>query len=123
MTEGQFLTEITERTGCGLLLDVTNLYTNAANGISDLETCLDQIPWDRVVQLHFVGGEWSGPTLIDSHSAATPPEVWALLERVLNRCAVKGVILERDENLPPFSELAEELVRARQIGRDAGRWA
>ena len=122
MTEAQFLTEIVERTDCGLLLDVTNLYTNSRNIGYDPLALLDQLPADRIVQLHFVGGHWQDGVLIDSHSAATPPEVWDLLDAVLERCPVKGVILERDENLPPFAELTGELNRAREIGRRQGRW-
>ena len=122
MTEAEFLTELAARTGCGLLLDVTNLYTNAVNFGYDLDAFLDHAPLERVVQLHFTGGHWQGDFLVDSHSAPTPPEVWDLMAAVLARAPVKGVILERDENLPPFADLAGELARARQIGRDAGRW-
>jgi hypothetical protein len=122
MTEAEFLTRVTERTGCGLLLDVTNLYTNAANHGYDLDAFLDRAPLDRVVQLHFTGGFWEDGILVDSHSEPTPPEVWALLEEIMRRAPVKGVILERDENLPPFSEILGEVTRAREIGRRAGRW-
>jgi len=122
MTEAQFLGEIVERTGCGLLLDVTNLYTNAVNHGYDLDRFLDTAPLDHVVQLHFAGGFEAGGELIDSHSEATPPEVWELLEEVLRRAPVKGVILERDENLPPFAEIEAEVMRAREIGRRFGRW-
>ena len=123
MTEAEFLREITDRTGCGLLLDVTNLYTNATNHGYDLDAFLDSAPLGRVVQLHFTGGEWDGGLLVDSHSAATPPEVWELLEEILQRAPVKGVILERDENLPPFAEILDEVSRAREIGRACKRWA
>jgi uncharacterized protein (UPF0276 family) len=122
MTEAEFLTQVTDRTGCGLLLDVTNLYINAVNHGYDLETFLSDAPLDRVVQLHFTGGVWEDGALVDSHSEPTPPEVWALLEEVVRRAPVKGVILERDENLPPFAEILGEVTRAREIGRRAGRW-
>jgi uncharacterized protein (UPF0276 family) len=123
MTEAQFLTEITERTGCGLLLDVTNVYANAVNHGGDPTVFLDALPLERVVQLHFVGGRWQGGIFVDSHSHPTPPEVWALMDEVLTRAPVKAVLLERDENLPDFAELAEELAQARQIGRRRQRWA
>lgn len=123
MTEAQFLSEVVARTGCGLLLDVTNLYTNAVNFGYDLEAFLRDAPLDAVVQLHFTGGHWYEGVLVDSHSEATPPEVWELMAEVVTRAPVKGIILERDENLPPFGEMAGELSRARQIGRDQGRWA
>jgi uncharacterized protein len=123
MGEGEFLAELAGRTGCGLLLDVTNLHTNAVNhGFDPLEV-LDRLPLDRVVQLHFAGGEWHGGRLVDSHARPAPPEVWALLEEVVARAPVKGIILERDEDLPPFGELLDEIDRARAIMKAHGRWA
>jgi uncharacterized protein (UPF0276 family) len=122
MTEADFLAELVERTDCGLLLDVTNLHANAANHGYDAAAFLDRLPLERVVQLHFVGGHWERDVLIDSHSRRTPPAVWALLDAVLARAPVKGAVLERDENLPPFAELADELAQARALGRSHGRW-
>ena len=123
MDEATFLDELTGRTGCGLLLDLTNLYTNAVNHGGDPFAELDRLPLDRVVQLHFVGGHWQDGLLIDSHSQPTPPEVWALMEAVVARAPVRGIILERDENLAPFGDLLAEIERARAIGRRYQRWA
>lgn len=123
MSEAEFVTKVLERTDCGLLLDVTNLYTNAVNHGYDPRIFLEQLPLERVVQLHFVGGNWHHGVLVDSHSQPTPLEVWELMEAIVARAPVKGIILERDENLPPFAELAEELERARAMGRRNGRWA
>jgi uncharacterized protein len=121
-SEAEFLSQVLERTGCGLLLDVTNLHANAVNHGLDPGVILNELPWERVVQLHFVGGVWEDGLLVDSHSQPTPAEVWALMETVVARAPVKGAILERDENLPPFAELCGELERAREIGRRHGRW-
>ncbi|MBD2775315.1 DUF692 domain-containing protein [Iningainema sp. BLCCT55] len=123
MTEAQFLTAVVERSNCGLLLDVTNLYTNAVNHGYDVGAFLAELPSDRVVQLHFVGGHWHDNVLIDSHSQSTPQEVWKLMDEVVARFPVKGIVLERDENLPPFTELTAELQQAREIGRCHRRWA
>ncbi len=122
MSESQFLTELVTRTDCGLLLDITNLYTNAVNWGYDPCTFLNELPLEKVVQFHFVGGEWQGNELIDSHSQATPPEVWQLMEEACKRTSVKGILLERDENLPPFGEITGELARAKEIGRRQGKW-
>ena len=103
LDEGTFLAELTERTGCGLLLDLTNLYTNAVNHGGDPIDLLGRLPLDRVVQLHFVGGHWEQGVLIDSHSQPAPPQVWELMDFVLARAPVRGAILERDENLPPLN--------------------
>src|SRR5215467_9759095 len=122
MDEAAFLTEVLRRTGCGWLCDVTNLYTNAVNRGADLDCELDRWPWDRVVQMHFGGGHWRDGILIDSHAYPTSPEVWRLLDEAVARWSVKGIILERDENLPPFGDLVDELARARAIGSQHGRW-
>lgn len=122
MTEAQFLTEVVERSDCGLLLDVTNVYTNAVNFGYDVHAFLAQLPWERIVQLHFVGGHWHDGILIDSHSQSTPLEVWELMDEVVGCVSIKGIVLERDENLPPFAELTEELQKAREIGRSRRRW-
>ena len=122
MSEAEFLTEVLDRTDYGLLLDVTNLHTNAVNHGYDGSAFLEKLPLERIVQLHFVGGNWREGVLVDSHSQPTPPEVWKLMDEVMSRAPVKGVILERDENLPRFEELLGELEQAREIGRQYGRW-
>ncbi|MBD2205486.1 DUF692 domain-containing protein [Calothrix sp. FACHB-1219] len=122
MTEAQFLGEIVERADCGLLLDVTNLHTNAVNHGYNVDDFLNQLPLERIVQLHFVGGHWHDGVLIDSHSQSTPMEVWQLMDKVVAQVPVKGIVLERDENLPLFSELVGELQQAREIGRSHQRW-
>ncbi|MBD2355093.1 DUF692 domain-containing protein [Tolypothrix sp. FACHB-123] len=122
MTEAQFLAEIVERADCGLLLDVTNLHTNAVNHGYNVDDFLSQLPLERIVQLHFVGGHWHDGVLIDSHSQSTPMEVWQLMDKVVAQVPVKGIVLERDENLPLFSELVGELQQAREIGRSHQRW-
>lgn len=122
MTEAQFLSEVLERSDCGLLLDITNLYTNAVNYGYDMQDFLQELPWERIVQLHFVGGHWHDGILIDSHSQSTPVEVWELMNQVLSCASVKGIVLERDENLPTFTELIGELQQARTIIRSHGKW-
>lgn len=123
LDEASFLGEVCDQNDCGLLLDVTNLYTNSVNHRFDPIAFLHRLPLDRIVQLHFVGGHWRGERLIDSHSSSTPEEVWQLLEEVLRLAPIKGIILERDENLPPIEELLTEIGRARASGTAAGRWS
>lgn len=122
MSEAQFLTEILKRTDCGLLLDITNLYVNSVNHQYDVKEFLSNIPIERIVQLHFVGVEMFDGVMIDSHSKPTPPEIWELMDYVLSLAPVKGVILERDENIPDFNELSLELQKARSIGKKHKRW-
>jgi uncharacterized protein len=113
--EAAFLGELLDQNKVGLLLDVTNLYTNSVNYRFDPLKILDRLPADRIVQLHFTGGHWEDGLLVDSHSSATPSEVWQLLEEVLKYAPVRGLILERDEKLPPIEELVVELDHARAI--------
>lgn len=122
MREGKFLKEVVARTGCRLLLDVTNLYINSVNHRYDAREVLEALSPEDVVQLHFVGVGTRGDQLFDDHATAVQEEVWELLDRVVARFAVKGIILERDQKFPSFNELVGELARARQIGREHGRW-
>jgi uncharacterized protein (UPF0276 family) len=115
MTEGEFLRTLVERTGVGLLLDVTNLFINSQNHGYDPNLFLDELPPESVVQLHFVGYLEQKDHFVDTHSEPTQEPVWELLAEVFRRFPVKGAILERDENLPPFEELADELQRARKL--------
>ena len=119
MTEAQFVAEVLERADCGLLLDVTNLYTNSVNHDFNPQAFLDQIPLHRITQLHFTGGHHDGTVLVDSHSQPTPSAVWDLMAEVCRRSRVKGIILERDENLPPFADLVSEMAYARRILEEA----
>ena len=121
MTEAQFIGEIVDRANCGLLLDITNLYINSINHGYSIQEFLKQIPLEKVVQLHFVGGHWHDNVLIDSHSHATPLEIWQLMKEIIPQTNVNGVVLERDENIPPFAELAAELQQAKEILNQSGR--
>jgi uncharacterized protein (UPF0276 family) len=115
MDSAEFLSRALERTGCGWLCDVANLHADAVNHGVDLEAGFPRWPWERVVQIHFAGGRWRGDVLIDSHDSPTAEAVWALFERVAAVAPVKAAILERDEKIPLFTELLDELERARRI--------
>ncbi len=115
MTEADFLAEVVERTACGLLLDLTNVYTNAMNHGFSADAYLQEYPLEHTMQIHIAGGEWSRGTLNDTHSAPVPKEVWRLLEYTLKRYRVPAIILERDENLPPFESIVEETEMARSL--------
>ncbi|MFO1125325.1 MAG: DUF692 domain-containing protein [Methylocystis sp.] len=122
MEEAEFLSRALEATGCGWLCDVANLHVNATNFGYDLDTQFERWPWDRLVQIHYAGGRERNGLLIDSHDAATSEAVWTLYDRIVARAPVKGVVLERDEQIPPFRALAEEVARARAMLVEHGRW-
>lgn len=121
MSETKFIRTILEETDCGLLLDITNLYINSVNHNFDWREFLDDLPPERIVQLHFVGAHRHGNHLIDAHAHRTGEEIWNVFREVCVRCDIKGAILERDENLPPFAEILEEIEAAKRIFSDQSR--
>lgn len=121
--EIDFLCELLERTDCGLLLDVTNLFINSVTHGYDAREFLHQLPADSIVQLHFVGCELVDGKWVDNHGQSTNPEIWGLLDAVFEYAPVKGVILERDTSFPPFAEVLDELTTAKDLGRSHQRWA
>jgi hypothetical protein len=123
MSEPEFLAELARRTGCGLLLDVANLYAGVLNHGYDAAAYFEALPADAVVQLHVAGGEWIERVYVDSHARAVSDAVWELVERACARFPVKAIVIERDERLPRFEALLGEVERAHAAGVRHGRWA
>lgn len=116
MTEAEFITRVVEGADIGLLLDVTNVFINAANHGYDAYRFLRSIPLDRVVQLHLAGGVQFEGRWVDTHSRPVPDEVFELTDFICAHAPVKGVLIERDESFPTsFQDLVDELSRARAI--------
>ncbi|GAA2582932.1 DUF692 domain-containing protein [Dactylosporangium fulvum] len=109
LTEGQFLTEILDRTGCGLLLDIANVYANARNRSSSAVELLDELPLERIAYVHVAGGAEHDGFYHDTHTHATPPEVLDLVKELCARTTPPALMLERDGHYPPAAELAREL--------------
>ncbi|MFJ9368548.1 DUF692 domain-containing protein [Nocardia sp. NPDC101769] len=107
-TEAEFLQELVERTGCHLLLDIANVYANARNTSRDPLTELLRLPAERVAYCHIAGGHESGGRYIDTHVHPVPAEVLALVAEFTAGHAVP-LMLERDGNYPPATELTAEL--------------
>jgi hypothetical protein len=119
MTEWEFLTELTRRTGCWLLLDVNNVYVSAFNHGYDPLTFLDGIPADRVVQFHLAGHSDMGTYIIDTHDSPVCDDVWRLYSAAVRRFGTVSTMIERDDNIPPLAELVPEVARARQLAFEA----
>jgi hypothetical protein len=113
LTEEQFLTELTERTDCRLIIDVANLYANARNIGTDPEAFLDGIPWERLAYVHMAGGIERDGVYHDTHAHPVRPEVLDLLAELRRRTDPPGVLLERDDDYPSDDELAAELAALR----------
>lgn len=123
MTEAEFLAKLLERTGCGWLLDATNVYANAVNfGGDPGEFIASVLPSAPRVQMHLAGGYFDerSQTYIDTHSRGVPEEVWELYRRALRQGTGKidAVFIERDLNFPDEHGWREEIRRARAIAEE-----
>ncbi len=116
MSEVEFLCRVLERADCGLLLDVNNVYVNSLNHGFDAAAFIDQLPLDRVVQIH-VAGHTRDPEglVIDTHGAPVADPVHALLDHALRATGPVPVLLERDNVIPPLPELLAEVVRLAEV--------
>jgi uncharacterized protein (UPF0276 family) len=117
MTEWEFLDAVCTRTGCGLLLDVNNIYVSASNHGFDAQTYLSGIPAARVRQIHLAGHSQGRDLLIDTHDKPVPDPVWALYASALERLGPVATMIERDGDVPPLSALLTELGLARDIAQ------
>ncbi|MET9320625.1 DUF692 family multinuclear iron-containing protein [Streptomyces sp. NPDC003038] len=115
LTEAQFLTELVERTGVRLLIDVANLHTNRVNRAEDPLAVLDAIPLEALAYVHVAGGVERGGVWHDTHAHPVPPVVLDLLAELRSRIDPPGVLLERDDDFPAEPELAGELAAIRAV--------
>ena len=109
LTEAEFLTEILDRTGAGLLLDVANVYANARNRHEDPLSLLDRLPLERIAYVHVAGGAEHDGLYHDTHTDAVPTEVLDLVRELCARHRPPAVMLERDGDYPPAAQLRAEL--------------
>lgn len=119
MTEWEFLSELTRRTGCWLLLDVNNVYVSAFNHGYAAADFLAGLPPDRVLQFHLAGHDAYPDTIIDTHDRPVSDPVWALYGDAIRRFGPVSTLLERDEKIPPLAELVAEIGRARAVASTA----
>ena len=115
MPETEFFTRLTEATGCGILLDLTNIYINSVNHRFDPAAYLEKMPLEKVVQVHLAGGYWSNGILIDGHSELVQEESWKLLELLVKEITLGAVIIEHDHNFPEMSSMLQQIGRARDL--------
>ncbi len=112
MDEPTFLAEVSRRTGCGLLLDVNNVFVSANNVGFDPRWYLDAFAMERVGEIHIAGHSpdpnHGAALLIDTHATEVRDGVWDLLDHALARAGPTPVLLERDADLPPFETLRAE---------------
>ncbi|MBA3908860.1 MAG: hypothetical protein C0524_03020 [Rhodobacter sp.] len=120
MAETDFLTEIANRTGCGLLLDVNNVYVSGTNQKYDPRAYLDAFPLHLVGEIHLGGhdedrDDHGRRLLIDSHGAEVVDPVWALYAHVLVKGGPRPTLIEWDNDVPEWPVLAAEAARAARL--------
>ncbi|SCK18323.1 DUF692 domain-containing protein [Vogesella sp. LIG4] len=120
MSEAEFLAELVRRTGCGLLLDVNNLYVNQQNLGTDVAAFLEALPGDAIAEIHLAGYSTrqfdDGSTLlVDTHSQPVYPAVWALYRQVIARFGPRPTLIEWDIDIPPLDTLQAEAAQAQRI--------
>lgn len=118
MSEWEFLSAVAQKADCLILLDINNICVNAHNHGYNCRDYINRIPIDRVYQFHLAGHSNQSNYLIDSHDTAVSSLVWELYSTALERFGAVSTLIERDEQVPPLSELYNELQQARQIQRE-----
>ena len=114
MTEGEFLAELTRRTGCGILFDVENLYVNVRNLGVDAEAFIKAIPAEAVKEYHLAGYSERDGCLVDTHDHAVYEEVWDLYETVLRHIGPRPTLIEWDSDIPALPVLMGEADKAQR---------
>jgi uncharacterized protein (UPF0276 family) len=117
LDEVTFLHEVTKRTGCGLLLDVNNVFVSASNMQMDPIAYIDAFPMETIDEIHLGGhdedeDDYGAPLLIDSHGREVADPVWALYAHTIAKSGPKPTLIEWDTDVPDWSVLADEAKRA-----------
>jgi len=115
--EGEFIARVAQRTGCGILLDVNNLYVNEANNGIDPVAYLDALPVSSIREIHLAGHDRAGTLLIDTHGTRVAAPVWELYAQALDRCGPVATLIEWDTDIPPLEVLLDEARHAATVMR------
>lgn len=112
--EWEFMRLMAEETGCGLLLDVNNVYVSAFNNEFDPVTYIEGLPHDRIVQMHLAGHQHNGDHIVDTHDREVVHEVWELFRLAWEKTGGVSTLLEWDGNIPSFDTCHQEVLKAKQ---------
>jgi uncharacterized protein (UPF0276 family) len=120
MSETDFLKDLVRRTGCGLLLDVNNVFVSATNQQTDPVAYIDAFPLDAVGEIHLGGhdedaDDAGAPLLIDSHGREVADPVWTLYAHTIARGGPRPTLIEWDNDVPDWPVLRAEAARAGQV--------
>ncbi|WP_434633612.1 MNIO family bufferin maturase [Chromobacterium sp. CV08] len=115
MNEGEFLAELVRHTGCGILLDVNNLYVNRVNLGTDTDAVLSALPAGAIGEIHLAGYSEREGMLVDTHSQPVHDGVWRFYREVVERIGPRPTLIEWDLDIPPLAELRAEAAKAQAI--------
>jgi hypothetical protein len=115
LSEWEFLGAVVERSGCGLLLDVNNVYVTSRNLGVDARAFIDGVPTAAVGEIHLAGHAVSDGVLIDDHGSRVCDDVWALYAHAITRLGALPTLIEWDTDVPPLETLVDEAARADRI--------
>lgn len=123
-SEIDFLTELVQRTGCSLLLDINNVHVSAHNMGFEARAYLDAFPAHLISEIHLAGfsQDANSDLLIDTHDAPVAAEVWSLYRHLLQRTGPRPTLIERDDQIPPFEALLGERDTAQCLLDNLGIW-
>ncbi len=119
MTEWEFLSEVVERADCGILLDVNNIYVSSRNHGFDPMDYVNNVPHQRVGQMHIAGHTKFEKYILDTHDHPVLDPVWKLYSHATKLCGVTATLLEWDDKIPSFDEVHAEALKANEYIADA----
>jgi len=115
MSEGEFLADLSRRTGCGILFDVENLYVNSRNLNVDAHAFIQSLPADQIMEYHLAGYSIRNGCFVDTHDHPVCAEVWALYKHVLEQIGPRPTLIEWDSDIPSLDVLVGEAAKAQQL--------
>ncbi|WP_163832775.1 MNIO family bufferin maturase [Spartinivicinus ruber] len=113
--EWEFLGQLAIETGCGILLDVNNVFVSSSHHGFDAEFYIKSLPCQYIVQIHIAGPSDNGGLLIDTHDHPVPSQVWQLYALAQQLTGGVSTLLEWDANIPDYPQLLNELHKAREV--------
>lgn len=120
MTEWEFLSEVCELADCGILLDVNNVFVSSRNHSFDPIKYIENIPLDRVAQIHIAGHSEQDGYLLDTHDNFVREEVWDIYRSVIEKTGPTSTLLEWDAHIPDFEIVHQEALKAAQYANFEG---
>lgn len=115
IAEVEFINALANQADCNIVLDVNNVFVNQKNNGQDPQQYLDHIEVERVAEIHLAGFEDKGNYYLDAHNNIIDDDVWELYESLISRCGKIATLIEWDHDIPEFSMLYKEAMKAKAI--------